>query len=102
MKRETHSVPGAINSNKEEGELSDDYNEGEDEDHVTLEKLQQLSQSEELKTLLENPHLRQMVQHLYSSENQAKSIDSAMHEPIFVEFADKCREIVEPEKYAET
>ena len=55
---------------------------------------------ESLERMLENPHLRQMLSHLTSTEETDKDMDSAMHEPIFVEFADKCLQIVMPEKFS--
>ena len=52
-------------------------------------------ESEELKSLLHNPHLRQIVSYLDQTDNKDKAIADAMQEPLFVEFADQCLKIVE-------
>ena len=56
-----------------------------------------LGESSELRDLLLNPHLHQMIHHLDSTDNAAADMEIAMQEPIFHEFADKCLEIVESE-----
>lgn len=52
--------------------------------------------SESLKDLLRNKHLRDFVRAVDSSENAWKAMKFAMLEPLFVEFADECLKIVEP------
>lgn len=64
-------------------------------DTVSLAKLELLRGSEALLNLLKNPHLRQMMLALDSSSDPSELIERAMREPIFVEFADVCLEIVE-------
>jgi len=54
--------------------------------------------SSELRDLLSNPHLQQMICHLNTTTSAPGDIEVAMHEPIFREFADKCLEIVESEE----
>lgn len=46
--------------------------------------------------MLKNPHLRSIILAIDKSENPAKSMENAMQEPIFVEFADECLKVVEP------
>jgi len=67
------------------------------EDTVPPEKLQQLRHSKELKSCLKNPHVRQIMKSILNSENPSKAIALAMREPIFVEMADACLKIVEPQ-----
>ncbi len=52
--------------------------------------------SEALKGLLRNPHLRRLVMSVDSAEDKAKAMKDAMQEPLFVEFADQCLNIIEP------
>lgn len=52
--------------------------------------------SEALKGLLRNPHLRQLMMSVDSAENKAKAMKNAMQEPLFVELADQCLKIIEP------
>ncbi|XP_076024670.1 zinc finger HIT domain-containing protein 3 [Genypterus blacodes] len=67
-------------------------------DKVSLEKLQLLGQSKELRDLLCNPHLRQLVRSIDSAEYKGDVMKTAMQEPLFVEFADRCLKIVEKEE----
>lgn len=53
-------------------------------------------ESEELRDLLQNPHLRQLLVTVDSSENKVDIMKTAMQEPLFVELADQCLKIVEP------
>nr|XP_053634899.1 zinc finger HIT domain-containing protein 3-like [Cherax quadricarinatus] len=64
----------------------------------TLEKLRN---SQALKTLLMNPHLREMVKEVDSATNAEVAIQRAMMEPIFTEFADVCLSIAEPSEHNE-
>ncbi|XP_052800047.1 zinc finger HIT domain-containing protein 3-like isoform X2 [Mya arenaria] len=74
-----------------------DYHLGEDgsEDRVSLQQLQALEGSGELRVLLENPHLRQMMTSLVHSKVPGSLLEAAMQEPIFTEFADTCLSIVD-------
>ncbi|XP_077824629.1 zinc finger HIT domain-containing protein 3 isoform X1 [Macaca mulatta] len=49
-----------------------------------------------LRSLLLNPHLRQLMVNLDQGEDKAKLMRAYMQEPLFVEFADCCLGIVEP------
>nr|XP_021504052.1 zinc finger HIT domain-containing protein 3 [Meriones unguiculatus] len=53
-------------------------------------------ESATLRSLLLNPHLRQMLVNLDQDDNKAKLMKAFMQEPLFVEFADCCLRIVEP------
>uniref|UniRef100_A0A182LZM5 Zinc finger HIT domain-containing protein 3 n=1 Tax=Anopheles culicifacies TaxID=139723 RepID=A0A182LZM5_9DIPT len=66
-------------------------------DTVPAEKLELLGQSESLKNLLYNPHLRQLLTEIDSARDGMNAIKVAMMEPLFVEFADECLRLVEPE-----
>jgi len=66
------------------------------EDTVPLEKLRQLEHNQELKNILCNRHLRDMLIAIDKSANPAAAMRQAMLEPIFVEFADECLKVVEP------
>ncbi|XP_031630833.1 zinc finger HIT domain-containing protein 3 [Contarinia nasturtii] len=66
------------------------------EDEVDPEKLTLLRNNEALKNLLTNPHLREYLCALDSSENAHKAMKFAMLEPLFIEFANECMRIVEP------
>ncbi|XP_064612546.1 zinc finger HIT domain-containing protein 3-like [Liolophura sinensis] len=70
------------------------------EDRVPKKSLQLLGQSDELKSLLENPHLRTLLTSLDSSANPAQDIATAMQIPIFTEFADTCLSIMDTEDKA--
>uniref|UniRef100_A0A668VK47 Zinc finger HIT domain-containing protein n=1 Tax=Oreochromis aureus TaxID=47969 RepID=A0A668VK47_OREAU len=64
-------------------------------DKVPLQRLQMLGQSKELKDLLCNPHLRQLLCSIDGAERKEDAMKSAMQEPLFVEFSDQCLKIVE-------
>lgn len=53
--------------------------------------------SDDLKNLLYNPHLRNLLKEIDTAPNAWKAIKAAMHEPLFLEFADECLKIVEPQ-----
>ncbi|TMW46367.1 hypothetical protein DOY81_008554 [Sarcophaga bullata] len=71
------------------------------EDTVPQENLKKLGLSEDLKTLLYNPHLRNLLKEIDTAPNAWKAIRAAMHEPLFLEFADECLKIVEPDDSTE-
>ncbi|XP_066275660.1 zinc finger HIT domain-containing protein 3-like [Branchiostoma lanceolatum] len=75
----------------------DGMDEGDEEDRVPLDRLQKLQDSEELRGLLCNPHLQRMVREVDSSDDPEVAMQKAMQEPIFVEFADQCLRVVEPQ-----
>ncbi|RMC10621.1 hypothetical protein DUI87_12332 [Hirundo rustica rustica] len=53
-------------------------------------------ESEELRDLLLNPHLRQLLLTLEQARDKSSLMRKFMQEPLFVEFADCCLSIVEP------
>lgn len=63
------------------------------------EKLESLKHSTELKSLLDNPHLRQFLQHAHETYNPSGFLKLAMQEPLFIEFADACLKTIHPEEY---
>ncbi|XP_060588495.1 zinc finger HIT domain-containing protein 3-like [Ruditapes philippinarum] len=71
--------------------LDDDQSE----DRVSIEQLQCLENSEKLKDMLSNPHLRQLMTSLVHSGNAGTQLEKAMQEPIFTEFADTCLNIID-------
>lgn len=63
---------------------------------MSLQNLKNLGESETLRSLLLNPHLRQLMISLDEGDNKAKLMRACMQEPLFVEFADCCLRLVEP------
>ena len=55
-----------------------------------------LGQSDHLKSMLENKHLRDLILQIDKAERPANILDSSMQIPIFTEFVDKALKIVEP------
>lgn len=55
-----------------------------------------LENSDEVKNLLTNPHLRDLLVTIDQAENAEQIMQKAMLEAIFVEFADACIKAVEP------
>ncbi|KAG7483738.1 hypothetical protein MATL_G00041580 [Megalops atlanticus] len=78
--------------------VDDLLDEDDQSDRVPLHRLKQLGESEELKALLCNPHLRQLLLTVDQAESKADIMKATMQEPLFVEFADQCLKIVEPTK----
>ncbi|NWS96919.1 ZNHI3 protein, partial [Mionectes macconnelli] len=76
--------------------LEDILGEEDEQDRVPLHKLKLLGESEELKGLLMNPHLRQLLLTIDQAEDKSTLMRRFMQEPLFVEFADCCLRIVEP------
>ncbi|KAG8589020.1 hypothetical protein GDO81_006212 [Engystomops pustulosus] len=54
--------------------------------------------SEELKQLLLNIHLRQLLVTLDETENKDEVLKNYMQEPLFVELADMCLSLINPEE----
>ncbi|XP_030384784.1 zinc finger HIT domain-containing protein 3 [Scaptodrosophila lebanonensis] len=71
------------------------------EDTVSPAMLQQLASSEPLRQLLYNPHLRNLLQQIDVALNAQNAMAAAMQEPLFVEFANACLQVVEPMSEAE-
>uniref|UniRef100_A0A8C6ZK70 Zinc finger HIT-type containing 3 n=1 Tax=Nothoprocta perdicaria TaxID=30464 RepID=A0A8C6ZK70_NOTPE len=76
--------------------VSDILTEDDEQDRVPLQKLELLGESEELRGLLQNPHLRQLLLTIDQAEEKSSLMRKYMQEPLFVEFADCCLRIVEP------
>ncbi|XP_026890089.1 zinc finger HIT domain-containing protein 3 isoform X1 [Acinonyx jubatus] len=76
--------------------IADFLNSDEEEDRVSLQNLKNLGESAALRSLLLNPHLRQLMVSLDQGDNKEKLMRACMQEPLFVEFADCCLRIVEP------
>ncbi|XP_022125379.1 zinc finger HIT domain-containing protein 3 [Pieris rapae] len=65
------------------------------EDTVPIEKLKLLEESKELKNCLGNPHVREILQELDSSEFPDILMKKYMQEPIFTEFVDACLNVIQ-------
>ncbi|NXJ05933.1 ZNHI3 protein, partial [Odontophorus gujanensis] len=76
--------------------VADILTEEDEQDRVPLQKLRLLGESEELRGLLLNPHLRQLLLTIDQAEEKSSLMKKYMQEPLFVEFADCCLRIVEP------
>ncbi|XP_051491463.1 zinc finger HIT domain-containing protein 3 [Apus apus] len=76
--------------------VEDILTEDAEQDRVPLQKLKLLGESEELRGLLLNPHLRQLLLTIDQAEDKSSLMKKYMQEPLFVEFADCCLRIVEP------
>ncbi|NXU36944.1 ZNHI3 protein, partial [Drymodes brunneopygia] len=74
----------------------DILSEEDERDRVPLQKLKLLGESEELRALLLNPHLRQLLLGLERARDKSSLLRRLMREPLFLEFADCCLSIVEP------
>ncbi|XP_070334713.1 zinc finger HIT domain-containing protein 3 isoform X1 [Odocoileus virginianus] len=84
------------NEDDDDDSVADFLNSDEEEDRVSLQNLKNLGESAALKSLLLNPHLRQLMVDLDRADDKAKLMRACMQEPLFVEFADCCLRIVEP------
>ncbi|KAK7829934.1 hypothetical protein U0070_003389 [Myodes glareolus] len=87
---------GSEEDKDDDSSVADFLNSDEEEDRVSLQKLRNLGESATLRSLLLNPHLRQLMVNLDQGDNKAKLMKACMQEPLFVEFADCCLRIVEP------
>ncbi|KAM9385350.1 zinc finger HIT domain-containing protein 3 [Pholidichthys leucotaenia] len=66
-------------------------------DKVPLQRLQLLGHSKELRDLLCNPHLRQLLCLVDGADCKDEAMKAAMQEPLFVEFSDQCLKIIQNE-----
>lgn len=90
-------VPVRTEENKgDDSSIADFLNSDEEDDRVSVQSLKNLGKSETLRSLLLNPHLRQLMISLDQGDNKMKLMKACMQEPLFVEFADCCLRIVEP------
>ncbi|KAK3526872.1 hypothetical protein QTP86_000731 [Hemibagrus guttatus] len=53
-------------------------------------------ESKELMTQLQNPHLRNLMLSVDSAKDKSKAMKQAMQEPLFVELANQCLQIIKP------
>ncbi|XP_060718417.1 zinc finger HIT domain-containing protein 3 isoform X1 [Tachysurus vachellii] len=91
--------PDSCQSRAGEPWANDDLlDEDSQSDKVPLHKLQLLGESKELMTLLQNPHLRKLMLSVDSAADKSKAMKKAMQEPLFVELANQCLQIIEPTK----
>ncbi|ELU04420.1 hypothetical protein CAPTEDRAFT_197103 [Capitella teleta] len=67
------------------------------EDCVKPELLERLGSSADLKALLTNPHLRNVLQEVDEAKDPWSAMKLAMQEPLFTEFADECLSIIDKE-----
>ncbi|NXP62255.1 ZNHI3 protein, partial [Chloropsis cyanopogon] len=74
----------------------DALSEEDEQDRVPPQRLKLLGESEELRALLLNPHLRQLLLAIERAPDKGSLLRRLMREPLFVEFADCCLRIVEP------
>lgn len=95
--KENNCQPFQIQENKEDVKDSENEYEFPTEDTVSVEKLKQLRHSKELIECLKNPHVRNIMRGILIDKNPTKAIALAMTEPIFVEMADACLKVVEPQ-----
>ncbi|KAM9598069.1 zinc finger HIT domain-containing protein 3 [Trichechus inunguis] len=100
VKKKSSSLPikttKPVEDKDDESSIADFLNSDEEEDRVSLQNLKNLGDSAPLRSLLLNPHLRQLMVSLDQGDDKAKLMRAYMQEPLFVEFADCCLRIVEP------
>lgn len=70
-------------------------------DTVPVERLEKLANSDTLKQLLENKHLRDLIVQINTAPNAENAMKLAMMEPLFIELADECFKNVEPQEIQE-
>lgn len=63
-------------------------------DTVPRDKLLRLRDSESVRECLHNRHLRALLRELDASRDPEHMLDALMQEPIFVEFANACLDVV--------
>ncbi|XP_037664717.1 zinc finger HIT domain-containing protein 3 [Choloepus didactylus] len=85
-----------VDNKDDDSSIADFLNSDEEEDRVSLQNLKNLGESATLRSLLLNPHLKQLMVSLDQGDDKAKLLRAYMQEPLFVEFADCCLRIVEP------
>ncbi|KAG7516425.1 hypothetical protein JOB18_031175 [Solea senegalensis] len=94
----TSALPEARGTlNTEPWSVDDILHEEDIIDKVPLQRLQQLGQSKELRGLLCNPHLRELLRSVDRADGKDDAMKTAMQEPLFVEFADRCLKIADNE-----
>jgi len=71
-----------------------------DQNILSLETLEKLGESDEVRGLLSNPHLRDYLSLLNSKDYPRGLLRNAMQEPLFLEFANACLKTIHPEQNA--
>ncbi|XP_063811069.1 zinc finger HIT domain-containing protein 3 isoform X4 [Pseudophryne corroboree] len=94
----TDAAAQPASSSYQQFERKDDLLEDDESDTVPLQKLKLLEESEDLKQLLQNTHLRQVLLALERAEKKEEVLKEYMQEPLFAEFADKCLSVVDNEE----
>uniref|UniRef100_A0A670JMV3 Zinc finger HIT-type containing 3 n=2 Tax=Podarcis muralis TaxID=64176 RepID=A0A670JMV3_PODMU len=94
--QETSQRTASMNDEGRSWSVDDILTEDDEDDKVPLQKLRLLGESEELKGLLLNPHLGQLLLTVDQAKDKSAILKTYMQEPLFVEFADCCLRIVEP------
>ena len=61
-----------------------------------------LGESDQMKQVLSNKHLRELLVNLNSSDKKDQEIERLMQEPLFQEFSDTCLKIVQNNKDLES
>ncbi|KAL9981418.1 hypothetical protein ACROYT_G010121 [Oculina patagonica] len=99
QEKEANGRSSALPCLKEEGEVTDSGSEedSENEDRISRQILEKLGHSQELRSMLHNKHLREMITEIDSSEDPGKLLGQAMQIPIFTEFVNECLRTVEPQ-----
>jgi zinc finger HIT domain-containing protein 3 len=64
-------------------------------DTIPPEKLEKLGESDAIKELLKNLHLRNFLEEIFKASNSWNAMKLAMGEPIFLEFANECSKVIE-------
>ncbi|KAF8569312.1 Zinc finger HIT domain-containing protein 3 [Paragonimus westermani] len=64
-------------------------------DYVPVRKLELLRNSQQLRNLLGNPHLRRYLENINNSNRPDLAMERAMREPLFIEFADECLRVIQ-------
>ncbi|XP_020847467.1 zinc finger HIT domain-containing protein 3 [Phascolarctos cinereus] len=94
---DTHFVKTKISEDKgSDWSVADILDSDDEKDRVSVGKLKDLGDCKELRNLLTNPHLRQLLVSIDQAEDKETLMKSHMQEPLFVEFADCCLRIVDP------
>ena len=102
IKRGEAKVDGEIelysssSCSEDEEENEKDQTLDQNPDRLEKRELKSLASSEKLKQLLANPHLRNLVLEVDETDDKNAVMQAAMQEPLFIELADACLEVVDP------
>jgi hypothetical protein len=98
----TSEADHRVSASESEGELDNEYDElsslsdneeYQDPDGVPHNTLESLGKSQDLKNMLVNPHLRDMLIQLDNEPNPGYLLNRFMNIPIFSEFAEQCMKL---------